>query len=88
MIAKKIIISSCVSFVPLCNLLAEVGVATATDQFDLVRHLGRHGEERKRVGPRDCSGRMTGLTIFLLGGFPSPARALPQRKLAKDESKK
>jgi len=35
------------SVVPLGDLVAEVGVTTATDQFDLVCHLGGHGEERE-----------------------------------------
>lgn len=37
-------------FVPLRNLVAQLGVAAATDQLDLVRHFCRHDEEEESRG--------------------------------------
>lgn len=43
--------------IPLRNLVAEVGVAAATDQLDLVCHLGGHSDEilEGPVGRQDQS---------------------------------
>lgn len=44
--------ASGLSNVPLGDLVAQLGVAAAADQLDLVGHLGGHGD-KSSVGPSD-----------------------------------
>ncbi len=51
--------------VPLGDLPAELGVAAATDQLDLVCHLGGHGEQEES-GQRPDDGDSQSFLCFLL----------------------